>query len=68
MIALFLTFLGYPKVFDSKLQQTNTKTDENKMPFPIYFPTLLSCETMIHHLRFRGKKKYKLYYIYILLW
>jgi len=39
-----------PQSFDSKLQQANTKTDENEMPFPLYFPNILSCETVIRYL------------------
>jgi len=31
-------FSRLPQTFDSKLQQTNTKTVENNMPFQLYFP------------------------------
>jgi len=48
MIAPFFSTL--PQSFDSKLQQTNTKTDENGMHFPLYFSIILSCERMIRHL------------------
>jgi len=40
-------FSRLPKNFDSKLQQTNTKTDESEMRCPLYFPMILSC---VHHL------------------
>jgi len=43
-------FSKLPQSFDSKLQQTNIKTDENEMPFPLYFPIILSCEAIKHHL------------------
>jgi len=39
-------FSMLPQSFDSKLQQTNTKTDENEMPFPLYY-TILSHFTFV---------------------
>jgi len=30
-----IDFSRLPQSLDSKLQQTNTKTDENEMPFPL---------------------------------
>jgi len=48
MIVPFLTSLGCPEVLtQNRNKQTQKKTDENEMPFPLYI--LLSCETMKHH-------------------
>jgi len=57
--------LWLPQSFGSKLQQTNTKTDENEMPFlPTILILILSCETIIrnrpyaqHCVRFSVAKK-----------
>jgi len=50
MILRFLTSLGYPKVLTQNCSKQTQKTKENEMPFPLYFTTLLSYETIIRHL------------------
>jgi len=71
MIALFLTSLGWPKVLTQNCnKQTNTKTNETEMPFPLYFPIILSCETIICHLKltaFASVVKSVLFFFYRIL-
>jgi len=48
---LYILTLYAASMFWLKIAQKTQKTDKNEMHFPLYFPIILSCETMIRSLR-----------------